>query len=44
VEKELWLLEVRLPDTGLEPWLLLTDWEVESKASAARVVTMERQR
>jgi hypothetical protein len=44
VEKELWLLEVRIPDTGLEPWLLLTDWEVESKASAARVFTMYRQR
>ncbi len=35
---------MRLPDTGLEPWLLLTDWEVESKASAARVFTMYRQR
>ena len=44
VEKELWLLEVRLPETGMEPWLLLTDWEVESKASAVRVFTMYRQR
>jgi hypothetical protein len=44
VEKELWLVEVRLPDTGMEPWLLLTDWEVESKASAVRVFTMYRQR
>jgi hypothetical protein len=44
VEKDLWLLEVRLPETGMEPWLLLTDWEVESKASAVRVFTMYRQR
>jgi hypothetical protein len=44
VEKELWLVEVRLPDTGLEPWLLMTDWEVESKASAVRVFAMYRQR
>ncbi len=44
VEQEVWLLEVRLPDTGMEPWLLLTDWTVESKASAVRVFTMYRQR
>lgn len=44
VQKEVWLLEVRLPDTGLEPWLLLTDWTVESKASAVRVFRMYRQR
>jgi hypothetical protein len=25
VDKALWLVEVRIPDTTLEPWLLLTD-------------------
>ncbi len=42
VEQELWLVEVRLPNTGMEPWLLLMDSEVESKASAVRVFTTYR--
>jgi hypothetical protein len=44
VEKELWLLEVRIPDTKLEPWLLVTDWEVGDEASAVRIFKMYRQR
>lgn len=44
VEKELWLVEVRIPDTGMEPWLLLTDWAVDDEASAVRVFRMYRQR
>jgi len=44
VEKQLWLVEVRLPDTKLEPWLLLTDWPVEDEPSAVRIFCMYRQR
>jgi len=44
VDKLLWLVEVRLPDTPLEPWLLLTDWPVEDAASAVRIFRMYRQR
>jgi hypothetical protein len=44
VEKELWLVEVRLPDTKLEPWLLVTDWKVEMEQEAVRVFRMYRQR
>jgi hypothetical protein len=44
VEKALWLVEVRIPDTTLEPWLLLTDWPVVDEASAVRIFCMYRQR
>jgi hypothetical protein len=44
VEKELWLVEVRLPDTKLEPWLLLTDWPVNDARSVVRSFRMYRQR
>ncbi len=44
VEQALWLVEVRLLDTKLEPWLLLTDWEVETEQQALRVFRMYRQR
>lgn len=44
VEKELWLVEVRLPDTKLEAWLLLTDWPVGDARSAVRIFCMYRQR
>jgi hypothetical protein len=44
VEQVLWLVEVRLLDTKLEPWLLLTDWEVETEQEALRVFRMYRQR
>jgi DDE family transposase len=39
-----WLVEVRLVDTALEPWLLLTDWEVATQAQALRIFQMYRQR
>lgn len=42
--KELWLVEIRLPGTALEPWLLVTDWSVEDGESAVRVFQMYRQR
>ncbi|MDQ5852596.1 MAG: transposase [Chloroflexota bacterium] len=43
-EQVLWLVEVRLLDTRLEPWLLVTDWPVEDEASALRIFRMYRQR
>jgi hypothetical protein len=42
--QRLWLVEVRLLDTTLEPWLLLTDWSVPDEASALRIFRMYRQR
>jgi len=44
VEQALGLGEVRLPDTKLEPWLLVTDWPVADQASALRIFRMYRQR
>jgi hypothetical protein len=44
VQKELWLVEVRLPGTKLDPWLLLTDWPVTDADSALRIFRMYRQR
>ncbi len=44
VEQALWLVEVRLLDTKLEPWLLLTDWPVVDEASIVRIFRMYRQR
>ena len=44
VDKQLWLVEVRLPDTKLEPWLLLTDGPVVDEPRAVRVFCMYRQR
>ncbi len=44
VEQEVWLVEVQLPDTKLEPWLLLTDWPVTDAGSAVRIFCMYRQR
>lgn len=42
--KTVWLVEVRLEDTSLAPWLLLTDWPVEEEQGALRVFRMYRQR
>jgi hypothetical protein len=44
VQKEVWLVEVRLPGTRLKPWLLLTDWPVTDADSAVRIFQMYRQR
>ncbi len=44
IEKELWLVEVRLSGTKLKPWLLLTDWPVTDADSALRIFRMYRQR
>jgi hypothetical protein len=42
--RQVWLVEIRLLDTKLEPWLLLTDWEVGTEAQAVRIFQMYRQR
>jgi hypothetical protein len=44
VQQTLWLVEVRLLSTTLEPWLLLTDWPVTDAESAVRIFCMYRQR
>ncbi len=44
VAKDLWLVEVRLLGTKLEPWLLLTDHPVTDSESALRIFRMYRQR
>lgn len=44
ITRSVWLVEVRLMDTTLDPWLLLTDWEVASEAQALRIFQMYRQR
>jgi hypothetical protein len=44
VQKNLWLVEVRLPDTQLKPWLLITDWPVTDADAALRIFRMYRQR
>jgi Transposase DDE domain len=44
VTKPLWLVEIRLLGTKLEPWLLLTDWMVETAAQGLRILRMYRQR
>jgi hypothetical protein len=43
-QKRLWLVEVRLLGTPLEPWLLITDWPVTDAESALRIFRMYRQR
>jgi hypothetical protein len=43
-QKQVWLVEIRLPKTNLKPWLLITDWPVEDAESAVRIFRMYRQR
>lgn len=44
VQKQLWLVEVRLVGTRMKPWLLVTDWPVTNPDRAIRVFQMYRQR
>ena len=44
LRRTLWLLEVHLLETDLEPWLLISDWEVISEAQALRIFQMYCQR
>jgi hypothetical protein len=44
LHKDLWLVEVRLSGTNLEPWLLITDWPVNDTDSAVLIFRMYRQR
>lgn len=38
--KDVWVVEVRLEDTGMEPWLLLTDDPIRTPEAAVRVFQM----
>ncbi|HQJ52891.1 MAG TPA: transposase [Anaerolineae bacterium] len=42
--KPLWLVQVYILRSPMEPWLLITDWPVEDADSAVRVFRMYRQR
>ncbi len=44
VDKQRWLVDVRIPDTTLEPWLLLTDGPVVDEPNAVRNCCRYRQR
>jgi hypothetical protein len=44
VTRQVWLVEVYLVGSHLDPWLLLTDWPVTDEQSAACIFTMYRQR
>ncbi len=44
VAKLVWLAVVRLENTDLEPWLLLTDWPIQTEGQALEVFRMYRER
>jgi hypothetical protein len=44
VNKDLWLVEVKVLRSTMKPWLLITDWPVEDAESAVRILRMYRQR
>lgn len=44
VSRNTWVVVVRLLDTTLEPWVLLTDWEVVTAEQGLRIFGMYRQR
>jgi hypothetical protein len=43
ITRMVWLVKIRLLDNKLDPWLLLTDWEVAIEAQALRIFQMYRQ-
>src|SRR5258708_30982116 len=42
--KDLWLVQVLVLDTTLEPWWLITDWPVATEPEAMRIFCMYRPR
>ena len=44
VVREVWVVVVTLLDTALEPWVVLTDWEVRTAEQGVRIFQMYRQR
>ncbi|MEJ2150678.1 MAG: transposase [Chloroflexota bacterium] len=44
IDKDLWLVEVKVLRSTMKPWLLITDWPVEDAESAVRILRMYRQR
>ena len=43
-QQDLWLVQVELTNTTLEPWLLITDWPVTNEQMAILIFRMYRQR
>jgi hypothetical protein len=44
VQREVWLLRVSIEDSAMEPWYILTDWELANKEQGLRIFRMYRQR
>jgi hypothetical protein len=44
LQQPLWLVEIEVRDSSMQPWLLVTDWPVTDEQSALRVLRMYRQR
>lgn len=44
IRRVVWLVEISLQDTALDPWLLLTDLEVVTQTQALQVFQMYRRR
>lgn len=44
LRKDVWLVQVRLLGTTMEPWLLITDWPVTDGEGAVQIFRMYRQR
>ena len=44
VQQPLWLVQIKVQDSSMQPWLLVTDWPVTDEQSALRILRMYRQR
>lgn len=44
VQREVWVVRVEVKDSLMEPWYILTDWRVETRAAGLRIFRMYRQR
>ncbi len=44
VAKVLWIVEVRIPATPMEPWVRVADWRVVDAPRVVRIRCVERQR
>ena len=44
LQQLLWLVEIEVRDSSMQPWLLVTDWPVTDEQSALRILRMYRQR
>jgi len=44
LQQPLWLVQIAVRDSSMQPWLLVTDWPVTDEQSALRILRMYRQR